>query len=250
MNALVNLNNEPTMTSKELLEVINAARALCGESLVRHNQFIEKIKDELEGDHYKIFVVSNENNTKSEVAELNKDQCQLVSMRESKAVRRQVLAKLKSMDEQKATPALTANEMFLQIAQSMVDSERRAAQQEVRLTAIEQKIEQGFDSQVVSHRPTNCESITHIRTKVNQKYGLPSWVTDEILKNMPFSPKVAYLVRNNNEDAQGSTYEVWHTKDIGGAVRMFLSGCELVSGCFATHPAIDRKFKINAEVLA
>ncbi len=91
-----------TMTSKELLDLINEERKLFGESEVRHNQFVERCNDELEGEHYKNFVVTNPNGTTSEVLELNLDQCMLVSMRESKGVRRSVQAKLKA----KQGPAL------------------------------------------------------------------------------------------------------------------------------------------------
>lgn len=56
---------------------------------------MERCKDELDGEHYKVFAVTNPNGTVSEVLELNLDQCMLVAMRESKGVRRSVQAKLK-----------------------------------------------------------------------------------------------------------------------------------------------------------
>ena len=86
-----------TMTSIELLAIINQARAAYNEPEVRRNQFNARVEDELEGSHYKKTVVANENGTESVVFELNQDQCMLISMRESKAVRRKVLDKLKSM---------------------------------------------------------------------------------------------------------------------------------------------------------
>lgn len=86
-----------TMSSIELLAIINQARAEYNEPEVRRNQFNARVEDELEGTHYKKTVVTNENGTESVVFELNQDQCMLVSMRESKAVRRKVLDKLKSM---------------------------------------------------------------------------------------------------------------------------------------------------------
>ena len=86
-----------TMSSIELLALINQARAACNEPEVRRNQFNARVEDELEGSHYKKIVVTNENSTESVVFELSQDQCMLVSMRESKAVRRNVLDKLKSM---------------------------------------------------------------------------------------------------------------------------------------------------------
>ena len=86
-----------TMSSIELLALINQARAAFNEPEVRRNQFNARVEDELEGTHYKKTVVTNENGTESVVFELSQDQCMLVSMRESKAVRRWVLEKIKAM---------------------------------------------------------------------------------------------------------------------------------------------------------
>ena len=88
---------QPTMSSIELLALINQARAAFNEPEVRRNQFNARVEDELEGTHYKKTVVTNENGTESIVFELSQDQCMLVSMRESKAVRRWVLEKIKAM---------------------------------------------------------------------------------------------------------------------------------------------------------
>lgn len=88
---------QPTMSSIELLALINQARAAFNEPEVRRNQFNARVEDELEGTHYKKTVVTNENGTESVVFKLSQDQCMLVSMRESKAVRRWVLDKLKAM---------------------------------------------------------------------------------------------------------------------------------------------------------
>jgi len=88
---------EQTMSSRELLDVINLARIESGEPEVRLNKFNEKIEDELEGDHYTFSVVQNSNSTESKVYQLTADQCMLLTMRESKKVRRTVLGKLKTL---------------------------------------------------------------------------------------------------------------------------------------------------------
>ena len=94
-----------TMTSLELRQLINDSRAENQEPEIRLNKLNEKIADELEGQHYPKSVVKNPNGTESEIYHLTRDQCTLVGMRESKAVRRSVLAKLKSMGA--ATPEQT-----------------------------------------------------------------------------------------------------------------------------------------------
>ena len=95
-----------TMSSRDLLELVNNARLQHGEKAIRANDFNSRIEDELEGYHYESFVVQNSNNTESTVFKLTQDQCLLVSMRESKAVRRTVLEKLKTLNASPVAPAL------------------------------------------------------------------------------------------------------------------------------------------------
>ncbi|WDS61338.1 KilA protein [Escherichia phage CY1_Cui-2023] len=98
------LNEDVKMNSYQFLnEVINPARLVAGESDVRHNDFVERIEDELEGFEfdYESFVIKSERrggyrkSINSPV--LNMEQMLLVGMRESKSVRRAVLNKLKEM---------------------------------------------------------------------------------------------------------------------------------------------------------
>lgn len=84
-----------TMSSRDLLELINTARLDAGENPIRANDFNNRVADELDDQHYETFVVTNANGTSSKVFELTVEQCMLVSMRESKAVRRTVLSALK-----------------------------------------------------------------------------------------------------------------------------------------------------------
>ena len=56
-------HSQKEMSSLDLLEIINTARIEAGESEVRRNQFTERCIDELDGDHYKTFVVNNPNGT-------------------------------------------------------------------------------------------------------------------------------------------------------------------------------------------
>ena len=95
----MNENVAHTMGGNELLALVNEARKEFGEPVIRANVFADRIKDELEGEHYKSFVVQNSNNTLSTVFELTRDQCMLVSMRESKAVRRKVLDRLNAQPQ-------------------------------------------------------------------------------------------------------------------------------------------------------
>lgn len=97
-NSITTSENNQTMSSVELLKVINKARKDFNEPSVRLNKFNEKIEDELDGDYYTKSVVQNPNNTESTIYHLTLDQCMLISMRETKAVRRYVLAKIKELE--------------------------------------------------------------------------------------------------------------------------------------------------------
>lgn len=96
MNMMTQFNhNQKSMSNIDLLEIINTARQNLGEKPVRLNDLNARIIDELEGEYYENFVVKNPNGTSSQGFNLNLDQCTLIGMRESKAVRKNVLAILK-----------------------------------------------------------------------------------------------------------------------------------------------------------
>ncbi|CUI69640.1 Uncharacterised protein [Achromobacter xylosoxidans] len=59
MNQLIQAGGmAATMSSIDLLQLVNEARREFGESEVRRNDFTARCKDELEGEYYEIFVVS------------------------------------------------------------------------------------------------------------------------------------------------------------------------------------------------
>lgn len=88
---------DKTIDSQYLLEMVNQARKQCGEKEVRNNDFIGRIKDELDGEHYEIFVVQKTNKTTSEKVVMSIKQALRVAARESKAVRRSLVDKLEDM---------------------------------------------------------------------------------------------------------------------------------------------------------
>lgn len=87
------------MSTLKLRDFINEARADAGEPKVRNDQFLARVEDEL-GDELegvqKYFTPFHGNQVAT--YDLTLDQCMLVGMRESKSVRRSVLAKLKSFE--------------------------------------------------------------------------------------------------------------------------------------------------------
>lgn len=101
MNELTLSNSFGVVTGKvidtqRLLSMINMARKSCGENQIRNNVLIERVKDELDGETYKIFV-GQKNGASIEIIEMEIKQALRVAARESKAVRRVLVDKLESM---------------------------------------------------------------------------------------------------------------------------------------------------------
>lgn len=101
---------DKTIDSNSLLKMVNSARKDCGEKAVRNNDFISRIKDELEGEHYEIFVVEKSNSAKSERVVMSMKQALRVAARESKSVRRSLVDKLESMSSPAFDPMAALND--------------------------------------------------------------------------------------------------------------------------------------------
>lgn len=236
-----------TMDTTELLALVNEARAAFGESSVRHNDFVARCKDELDGEHYETFVVQNLNNTQSEGLRLTADQCKLVAMRESKGVRRCVLARLNELEGQQARP-LTPAEQALAHAQLMVDLERRQSQQQVALERVERQVADLSQTMVWDHCPQNCLSLTGIKAAMLARHGLSGAVVDYVLKEWPHAPNSAGMVRNGHEDAKGSQYLVWTKSLVTAAFKRFVDECEMVNASQASHPYFNGRFRLIGKV--
>lgn len=101
MHALSAVNDGITMSSWDFLNnIINPARAAANESPLRNTELVRKIEDECDNlGVMQIFYATTSQGASREVSGymLNMDQMMLVGMRESKSVRRSVLAKLKDL---------------------------------------------------------------------------------------------------------------------------------------------------------
>ena len=96
---LINKGQTNTISSSDLYMLICNARKDNQEKPPRLNDFHARLVDELEGDHYESFVVKNQNSTESTFYTITVEQALLVGMRESKAVRRSVVSKLKELEQ-------------------------------------------------------------------------------------------------------------------------------------------------------
>lgn len=152
---------EKTIDSQSLLEMVNAARKQCGEKLVRNNDFIARIKDELEGEHYEIFVVQKVNGTMSEKAVVSIKQALRVAARESKAVRRSLVDKLEDM--QTIQPPVQSN--------SGLPEYRRAKAEQLKAQALEKNIASARELMSMFPRLGDAANQVIVATLVNPLLG-------------------------------------------------------------------------------
>ncbi|EFO3838065.1 phage antirepressor KilAC domain-containing protein [Escherichia coli O8:H16] len=137
-------NTGDTIDSQTLLKMVNEARKLCSEKPVRNNDFIARVKDELDGEYYEIFVVQKLNNTTSETISMTYKQALRVAARESKAVRRSLIDKLEELQQ-----ASTASPV---IPQTLPEALRLAAELAEQKQLLEQKAHQ-LNQQLVAAVP-------------------------------------------------------------------------------------------------
>lgn len=236
-----------TMDTTELLVLVNEARAGFGEGSVRHNDFVARCKDELDGEYYETFVVQNLNNTQSEGLRLTADQCKLVAMRESKGVRRRVLARLNELEGQQARP-MTQAELIAASANQLVAIERKQAAHQVALERVERQVADLSQTMVWDHCPQNCLSLSGVKSTMLARYGLSGAVVDYVLKEWPHQPNPAGMVRNGHEDAKGSQYLVWSKTLVTAAFKRFVDECEMINATQASHPYFNGRFRLAGKV--
>ena len=165
-----------TMSSKDLLEVINQVRESFGESKIRLNDFNNRIADELENDNYESFVVQNFNNTESIHYRLTEEQCMLVSMRESKLVRRTVLNQLKMMKPR--TP-----QTYKEALQFLIEAEEQKEQLALQVAQQQQVIEVIQPKADVYDIISNSDNTYTIRVAAKLLKVRPKDLTDWLITN-------------------------------------------------------------------
>ncbi|WP_267550425.1 Rha family transcriptional regulator [Rhizobium rhizogenes] len=140
---------------------------------------------------------------------------------------------------------MTAAEMFLQNAQILVDLQNQQAKHQAQLLAISDHVEKVAQAQtVMSSVPANAESIVHLRKRIWKMFGLSDSTVDAVMRQSPYAPKPAGVVRNNHVDAENSTFAVWWKKDVTALFHRFADECAQVSDQFFTHPFVEGRFKM------
>lgn len=142
--------------------------------------------------------------------------------------------------------APTTASMFMQSAHIMLEMESRTAALEKQQIALTARLDEVVENNVLKVCPQNAEPITHIRKRINKAFGLSASVIDEAMRQLPYSPKPAGMVLNDNEAAQGSHYAVFWIKDVSTMFKRFVAECQRETTAFVSHPFIDARFKLAA----
>lgn len=142
------------------------------------------------------------------------------------------------------TPALTGDPL-LDMMQMMVESRKdhlaltqKVEEQGNKLAELEER------TAILPSKPANAESIVYIRKRINDLYGLPPRIVNEVLYSIHYAPRAAGQVRNTHDNASNSTYTVWNKSEVTKLFKRFVSECEMVTKTQAVHPSVDGRFKL------
>ena len=245
----MNTNEVKTMSSLEIAELTGK----------RHDNVMTDIRKMLEELYDKDGLLrfqdtytNSQNNQVYKCFNLPKHETLVLVAGYSIQLRSKIIKRWEELEEQSKKP-LTQIEIILASAQILADVEKRLAaaeqeQKEVRTTvdSIESDLEDFKNTSMILPKcPTAAENLTTIRKRMNEKYGLSAATVDAVLRNSPYTPKAAGMVRNEHKDAGGSTYPVYWTKDITALFKRFVNECEAATAWRYTHPFIENKFKLS-----
>lgn len=139
----------------------------------------------------------------------------------------------------------TTAEGFAHAFAMLADAERREREQNIRLSLIDDRLDKVESAiTVMSSRPAAAESIVHVRSRIWQLYGLSTSTVDAVMRQSPYAPKPAGMVRNEHVDADGSTYAVYWKKDVTATFERFVAECRHSAGKLYTHPFIEGRFQL------
>lgn len=145
----------------------------------------------------------------------------------------------------------TTAEAFASAFMMIAQQERQQAAQQRALQHLDQRIERVETAQtILTTRPANAESITHLRERVGKMFGLSAAVIDEVMRQSPYAPKPAGMVKNDHVDADGASYAIYWRKDVTATFARFVGECTPVTATMFTHPLITGRFRIVGKAVA
>lgn len=139
---------------------------------------------------------------------------------------------------------MTTTETLIQMLTIQADVERRQAEQQVVIEAMDARVAMIEDTAPLKVKPQSTETKSEIKIRMNKLYGLPAWLIDEVLTSISYRPPVFAMVKNSHESAQGSSFAVYQIIDVTKLFKRFVSECRPATPTTSTHPDIDRRFQL------
>lgn len=149
-----------------------------------------------------------------------------------------------ALEEQVSRP-MTQAEITAANANHLVAVERQQREQRVALERIETRVANVEQVRYLDSRPAGFESMTSIRERINLRLGLPQWVINAVMRDIPGAPLPFAMVRSKHADDGAQPYAIWPKADITRRFDRFAGECTFVTPERATHPDIQQgRFKL------
>lgn len=242
MNQLISANSPLTMSSREIADLVGS----------RHDNVKTSI-ERLAGRGVIQLPAMQETEEINNLGLPRKTFAYLLDKRDSLVVVAQLCPEFtaKIVDRwqelESANAPKTMAEITLMAAQQLVAVERAMAEQQKVIEHIESRVDRISDAQALTACPQNAEPITTIRKRIGARHGLSETIINEVMRQMPFSPKPAGNVINSNENANGSKYAVYWKSDVTKAFELFVSQCAQVTEFMCEHKLINGRFRLVKE---
>ncbi|MEF0939608.1 Rha family transcriptional regulator [Rhizobium sp. BR 362] len=241
MNPLIHINAPVTMSSQDIAELVNSRHDKVKQSIER---LAERGAIQLppSGD------VKNHLGQTVQVYQIGKRDSYVIVAQLSPEFTARLVDRWQELEQQAHQPRmLTTTETLIQMLTIQAEVERRQAEQAAAITAIDARVERVETAQtILSARPANSESIIHVRKRIRKAFGLSAAIVDAVVRQSPYAPKPAGMVRNEHVEADGAAYAVYWQKDVTATFERFVSEAKKVTGQFFTHPYVDGRFRMVA----
>ncbi|UZE12763.1 Bro-N domain-containing protein [Pseudomonas sp. B21-053] len=146
---------------------------------------------------------------------------------------------------------LSPAEQLLANAQVLVDMERRQDHAEQVVVGIESRVAKVEQVRYLDAMPAGFESMTSIRARINLRHGIPQWVINAVMRDIPGAPLPFAMVRSKHAHDGGQPYAIWPKADITRRFDRFVGKCIFVTAERATHPDIEQgRFKLRLRTSA
>ncbi|NNA76735.1 Rha family transcriptional regulator [Pseudomonas lactis] len=168
----------------------------------------------------------------------------------SAAMRMVVIKRWRELEEQAARP-MTQAEITAANANHLVAVERQQREQQLALERIETRVANVEQVRYLDSRPAGFESMTTIRERINLRHGIPPWVINAVMRDIPGALLPFAMVRSKHADDGAQPYPIWPTADITRRFDRFAAECTFVTAERATHPDIQQgRFKLRQRTSA